>query len=104
MNSGRLVSSTGFPSAVGLPHRQPATDWLVDKEDYLQMLSRRGGEGGVQPIPTKGLAQLGIKRVFNGHVHQPRCLERDGIQMGSPGRRKSYRIELFHWLDRFLAG
>ena len=28
---------------------------------------------GPNLIPTKALARLGIKRVFNGHVHQPRC-------------------------------
>jgi DNA repair exonuclease SbcCD nuclease subunit len=32
---------------------------------------------GSNLIPTKALARLGIKRVFNGHVHLPRALERD---------------------------
>ena len=40
---------------------------------------------GSNLIPTKALAQLGIKRVFNGHVHQPRSLERDGIEIINVG-------------------
>jgi DNA repair exonuclease SbcCD nuclease subunit len=40
---------------------------------------------GPNLIPTKALAQLGTKRVFNGHVHQPRCLERDGIEIINVG-------------------
>ena len=40
---------------------------------------------GPNLIPTKALARLGIKRVFNGHVHQPRALERDGIEIINVG-------------------
>ena len=40
---------------------------------------------GPNLIPTKALARLGIKRVFNGHVHLPRALERDGIEIINVG-------------------
>jgi DNA repair exonuclease SbcCD nuclease subunit len=40
---------------------------------------------GPNLIPTKALARLGIQRVFNGHVHQPRCLERHGIEIINVG-------------------
>jgi hypothetical protein len=40
---------------------------------------------GPNLIPTTALARLGIKRVFNGHVHLPRALERDGIEIINVG-------------------
>jgi hypothetical protein len=45
---------------------------------------------GPNSIPTKALAQLGIKRVFNGHVHQPRFLERDGIKIINVGSLQAF--------------
>jgi hypothetical protein len=43
---------------------------------------------GPNLIPTKALARLGIKRVFNGHVHQPRCLDATGSRssMSAPSK------------------
>jgi DNA repair exonuclease SbcCD nuclease subunit len=40
---------------------------------------------GPNLIPTKALVQLGVKRVYNGHVHLPRVLERDGIEIINVG-------------------
>ena len=45
---------------------------------------------GPNLIPSKALAQLGIKRVFNGHVHQPRRFERDGIEIINVGSLQPY--------------
>jgi DNA repair exonuclease SbcCD nuclease subunit len=45
---------------------------------------------GPNLIPTKALAQLGIKRVFNGHVHQPRRFERDGIEIINVGSLQAF--------------
>jgi hypothetical protein len=45
---------------------------------------------GSNLIPTKALAQLGIKRVFNAHVHQPRHFERTGIEIINVGSLQTY--------------
>jgi DNA repair exonuclease SbcCD nuclease subunit len=45
---------------------------------------------GPNLIPTKALAKLGIKRVFNGHVHQPRRFEREGIEIINVGSLQAY--------------
>jgi DNA repair exonuclease SbcCD nuclease subunit len=45
---------------------------------------------GPNLIPTKALARLGIKQVFNGHVHQPRSLEHDGIEIINVGSLQPY--------------
>lgn len=40
---------------------------------------------GPNLIPLKALAQIGVKRVYNGHVHLPRIIDREGIQIINVG-------------------
>jgi hypothetical protein len=65
---------------------------------------------GPNLIPTKALAQLGIKRVFNGHVHLPRRFERDGIEIsrgllvtGPPNFGRLSGTIKVHFLDSHLC-
>lgn len=41
-------------------------------------------------IPTKGLADLGFKEVYNGHIHRPQGFTRDEIQVHVVGSMQPY--------------
>ncbi len=80
------------------------------KEGAITAFSHWDIDGnGPNLIPTKALARLGIKRVFNGHVHLPRALERDGIEImnvGSPqpfGHGEGEELYVTIELDQFKS-
>lgn len=47
-------------------------------------------DGNINLIPTKKLAEIGIKKIYNGHIHKPKTFTRDGVEVVLTGSMQPY--------------